>query len=135
MGGAGSLLHDELTHEREAHDDAASVWCRSGSACYHRLDVRIRFGTFTLDLDARRLTEGARDVHLTPKALDLLVALVLERPKALSKSELQERLWADTFVVEANLSNLIAEVREALGDRARAPLLIRTAHGFFENSA
>jgi DNA-binding winged helix-turn-helix (wHTH) protein len=92
--------------------------------------VRIRFGTFTLDLDARRLTEGARDVHLTPKALDLLVALVLERPKALSKSELLERLWADTFVVEANLSNLIAEVREALGDRARAPLFIRTAHGF-----
>jgi DNA-binding winged helix-turn-helix (wHTH) protein len=92
--------------------------------------VRIRFGTFTLDLEARRLTEGARDVHLTPKALDLLIALVLERPKALSKSTLQERLWADTFVVEANLSNLIAEVREALGDRARAPLFIRTAHGF-----
>ena len=43
---------------------------------------------------------------------------------------LQQRLWPDTFVAEANLSNLIAEIREALDDRARAPLFIRTAHGF-----
>ena len=43
---------------------------------------------------------------------------------------LQQRLWPETFVAEANLSNLVAEIREALGDRARAPLFIRTAHGF-----
>jgi len=92
--------------------------------------VRIRFGTFTLDLDARRLTQADREVRLTPKAFDLLALLASERPKALSKSELQQRLWADTFVVEANLSNLVAEIREALGDRARTPVFIRTAHGF-----
>jgi hypothetical protein len=54
----------------------------------------------------------------------------LERPKVLSKNDLQQRLWPDTFVAEANLSNLIAEIREALGDRNRKPLWIRTAHGF-----
>ena len=43
---------------------------------------------------------------------------------------LQQRLWPETFVAEANLSNLVAEIREALGDRARAPLFVRTAHGF-----
>ena len=41
-----------------------------------------------------------------------------------------KRLWPETFVAEANLSNLVAEIREALGDRARAPLFVRTAHGF-----
>ncbi len=92
--------------------------------------VSIRFGAFTLDLDTRQLTHGGREIHLAPKAFDLLVTLVLDRPKVLSKAELQQRLWPDTFVAEANLSNLVAEIREALGDRARTPLFIRTAHGF-----
>src|SRR6185295_18943513 len=72
---------------------------------------------------------GGREIHLTTKAFDLLVTLVLDRPKVLSKAALQERLWPDTFGAEANLSNLVAEVREALGDPARTPLYIRTAHG------
>ena len=52
------------------------------------------------------------------------------RPKALSKKALQERLWPSTFVAEANLSNLVAEIRQALGDNARAPRFIRTVHRF-----
>lgn len=92
--------------------------------------MRIRFGAFSLDLDTRQLTQGGREIHLAPKAFDLLVALVLDRPKVLSKSVLQQRLWPETFVAEANLSNLVAEIREAIGDRARTPLFIRTAHGF-----
>lgn len=91
--------------------------------------MRIRFGPFTLDVDTRQLTRGDREVHLAPKAFDLLVALVLDRPKLLSKASLLERLWPATFVAEANLSNLVAEVREALGDAARRPVYIRTAHG------
>ena len=39
-------------------------------------------------------------------------------------------MWPDTYVAEANLSNLIAEIREALGDNPRAPQFVRTAHGF-----
>jgi Tol biopolymer transport system component/DNA-binding winged helix-turn-helix (wHTH) protein len=92
--------------------------------------VRIRFGPFTLDLESRQLTSGGEDVHLEPKAFELLSALVLARPKALSKADLQERLWPGTFVAEANLSNLVAEIRAALGDPARAPKYVRTAHGF-----
>lgn len=92
--------------------------------------VKIRFGQFTHDLDTRQVTRDGGAIHLSPKAFELLTALVLDRPKVLSKAALQERLWPATFVAEANLSNLIAEIREALGDRARAPLFIRTAHGF-----
>jgi DNA-binding winged helix-turn-helix (wHTH) protein len=92
--------------------------------------VGVRFGPFTLDFDTRQLTREGRAIHLAPKAFDLLAALVLDRPKVLSKAALQERLWPATFVAEANLSNLVAEVRQALGDAARRPVYIRTAHGF-----
>ena len=81
--------------------------------------MTIRFGPFTLDLDTRQLTQESREIHLSPKAFELLWTLALERPKVLSKAVLQQRLWPDTFVAEANLSNLVAEIREALGDRAR----------------
>ena len=92
--------------------------------------MRFRFGAFTLDLDTRQLLTRDRVVHLAPKAFDLLTALVLDRPKVLSKKALLERLWPDTFVSEANLSNILSEVREALGDNARSPSFVRTAHGF-----
>jgi DNA-binding winged helix-turn-helix (wHTH) protein len=92
--------------------------------------VKIRFGPFVHDLDTRQLTSDGRAIHVSPKAFELLTTLAVERPKVLSKATLQERLWPGTFVAEANLSNLIAEIRQALGDRARAPRFIRTAHGF-----
>jgi len=92
--------------------------------------LQIRFGPFTLDLDTRQLTKADTAIHLSPKAFELLSTLALERPKVLSKAVLQQGLWPETFVAEANLSNLVAEIREALGDRARAPRLIRTVHGF-----
>jgi hypothetical protein len=56
--------------------------------------------------------------------------LIAHRPRALSKQELHEHLWPATFVSEANLASLIAEVREALGDTARTPRFVRTAHRF-----
>ena len=69
-------------------------------------------------------------MHLSGKAFELLVMLARARPKALSKKELHEALWPSTFVSEANLSNLVAETRTALGDTARAPVFIRTVHRF-----
>jgi DNA-binding winged helix-turn-helix (wHTH) protein len=89
-----------------------------------------RFGEFQLDEAGRQLLRGVEQVHLSPKAFDLLKLLLENRPRALSKTELHERLWPETFVVEANLANLIAEIRKALGDDARDPQFIRTVHGF-----
>ena len=90
--------------------------------------MRVRFDRFTLDLGTRQLFDGDREVHLEPRAYDLLALLVRERPNVLSKSVLQQHLWPKTFVAEANLSNLVAEIRAALGDQARAPRFVRTAH-------
>jgi DNA-binding winged helix-turn-helix (wHTH) protein len=92
--------------------------------------VKIRFGGFTLDLDTRQVTRASEAIHLSPKAFELLSILASDRPRALSKAELQERLWPGTFVAEANLSNLVAEVRAALGDESRTPRFIRTVHRF-----
>ena len=90
----------------------------------------IRFASFVLDLDTRQLTRAGTEVPLTPKAFELLAILVDDRPKVVSKTALMERLWPGAFVVEANLSNLVAEIRAALSDSARAPKWIRTVHGF-----
>jgi DNA-binding winged helix-turn-helix (wHTH) protein len=92
--------------------------------------VQTRFSSFTLDHNTRQLMRGTRTVHLSPKAFELLVMLIGDRPRVLSKAELQQRLWPRTFVAEANLSNLVGEIRQALGDRGRMPKWIRTAHGY-----
>jgi DNA-binding winged helix-turn-helix (wHTH) protein len=90
----------------------------------------VLFGDFVLDVDARELRRGAQTILLSPKAYQLLEMLVRNSPRALSKSALQEHLWPDTFVVEKNLVNLIAEVRQALGDHAAHPRFIRTVQRF-----
>jgi DNA-binding winged helix-turn-helix (wHTH) protein len=88
------------------------------------------FGEFVLDPDAREVRRGGEPVPLSPKAYQLLELLVLNRPKAFSKSALQDRLWPDTFVVDKNLVNLIAEIRVALADDAAHPRFVRTIHRF-----
>ncbi|HJZ78074.1 MAG TPA: winged helix-turn-helix domain-containing protein [Vicinamibacterales bacterium] len=89
-----------------------------------------RFGDFTLDPDTRRLRATGRDVHVSPKAFDLLALLVDHRARAVSKGELQQRLWSTTFVEETNLASLVAEIRRALHDAAANPRFVRTVYGF-----
>jgi len=91
-------------------------------------ETELRFGPFTLNTATRQLTGDAGVLHLSTKAFDLLAMLLQDRPAVLSKSDLQQRLWPDTFVAEANLSNLITEIRQALDDPSRTPRYIRTVH-------
>jgi DNA-binding winged helix-turn-helix (wHTH) protein len=90
--------------------------------------VIARFGVFVLDSDQRRLMGGDREIHLTPKAFDLLALLVEEAPRVVRKPELHERLWPATFVSDATLVGLVKELRRALGDRDSRSPIIRTAH-------
>jgi DNA-binding winged helix-turn-helix (wHTH) protein len=90
----------------------------------------IRFGKFVLDLGTRELRDESSSIHLTPKAFELLLMLIEQRPRAVAKAALQERLWPETFVSDANLPILVGEVRAALRDDARKPEFIRTVHGF-----
>jgi len=90
--------------------------------------VRTLFGPFTLDTDTRQLSRDGQALHLSPKAFDVLRALVEARPGVIDKSALHARIWPGTFVVDANLSVLIAEIRRALGDTPKDERFIRTVH-------
>jgi DNA-binding winged helix-turn-helix (wHTH) protein len=92
--------------------------------------MRLRFGDCVLDSDTRELFRDGRPAPVPPKVFQLLEALIVERPKAVSKTELQERIWPDTFVSDASLGNLVADLREILGDDAKHPRLIRTIQRF-----
>ena len=83
-----------------------------------------------LDLDTHELVRAGTPVSLSPKAFQLLGILVENHPRALSRTELQDRLWPGTFVVEKNLTNLVSEIREALGDDPAHPRFVRTVHRF-----
>jgi DNA-binding winged helix-turn-helix (wHTH) protein len=92
--------------------------------------VKYRFDRFELDRATRQLLHAGNEVHLAPKAFELLVLLLENRPRAMAKSELQEFLWPSVFVEETNLASLVAEIRRALGDSATRPSFLRTVHRF-----
>jgi DNA-binding winged helix-turn-helix (wHTH) protein len=92
--------------------------------------MRVRFGECVLDSETRELLVGGKAVHLTPKAFDLLANLVENRPRALSKEEIHEKLWPDTFVSDGTLTSLLAEVRSAIGDDEQKKRFIRTVQRF-----
>ena len=89
-----------------------------------------RFARFSASSDTRQLLAEGREIHLSPKAFELLLMLIEGRARAMSKAELQERLWPSTFVGETNLATLVAEIRRALDDSARDPAYVRTVHRF-----
>ena len=88
--------------------------------------ARYIFPPFTLDAARRRLYRGTELVPLTPKAIELLLALI-ERPRAVvDKDDLMERLWPGVAVEEANLSQQIFTLRKTLGERAGESRFIAT---------
>ena len=91
--------------------------------------MRARFAQFTIDSETRQLLGDGREIHLSPKAFDLLCALIEAGPKVVEKADLHARIWPNTFVVDANLNILIGEIRRAVGDSAQDPKFIRTVHG------
>lgn len=92
--------------------------------------MTFRFDEFVVDEDARQLLRRGCEVHLSPKAFDLLARLIQARPRALSKAELHDHLWPGTFVTDASLGMLVTEIRNALGDNAQQSRFVRTVHRF-----
>jgi DNA-binding winged helix-turn-helix (wHTH) protein len=92
--------------------------------------VRILFDEFALDRESRQLLRGGEEVHLGPKAFDLLDLLVARRPRAVTKAWIRDALWPRTSVADSNLTGLLNELRNALGDDASHPRLVRTVRGF-----
>ncbi|HET7699107.1 MAG TPA: FHA domain-containing protein [Vicinamibacterales bacterium] len=88
--------------------------------------MRVRFGSFEFDTATRELRRDGARVHLAPKSFDLLQILIERRPALVTKAELQDKLWPDAVVLEANLGNAVAEIRKALGDDPKSPAYVCT---------
>ncbi len=88
---------------------------------------RFQFGDFMLDVHERRLSRtGSEAIRLAPKAFDLLVALVRESGRLVTKQELLARVWPDSFVEEGILTVHIASLRKALDEAQRGSTYIET---------
>ena len=95
-------------------------------------------GSYTIDVarrEVRRLdalvpAEGVPDaaVAVEPKVFDLLLYLVVNRCRAVSKDELVERIWQGRAISDAALSSCVKAARRAIGDDGRQQRQIRTLH-------
>ena len=74
------------------------------------------FDGFRIDTKRHLLMRGGEPIAIKPKALDLLLLLVRHPGRLLGKEELMNRLWPDTVVEEANLTQNVFVVRKALGE-------------------
>jgi hypothetical protein len=83
--------------------------------------VSLWFAEFEFLPGTRQLVHRGADVLLSPKAFELLSALIDLRPNAVSKKDLQDAFWPSTFVAESNLAALVNEIRHALRDQAARP--------------
>src|SRR5258708_36596261 len=84
------------------------------------------FGQFVLDPRKRTLARADTPVSLTPKAFDVLLFLAQNPYRLVTKEELLQAVWGDTFVEEGNLTQYISHLRKALGDNAEDARLIVT---------
>ena len=86
----------------------------------------LAFGDHRLDIARRELRCGAEPVELEPKAFDLLVFLVQNRDRVVSKDDLLQGVWGGRIVSESALTTRINAVRRALGDDGATQRLVRT---------
>ena len=84
------------------------------------------FGDHLLDTDRRELRRGAELIAIEPQVFDLLVYLVQNRHRVVSKDDLVEAVWGGRIVSESTLTSRINAVRRAIGDSGEAQRLIRT---------
>jgi DNA-binding winged helix-turn-helix (wHTH) protein len=84
------------------------------------------FGEFVLDPARRSLARADSAVSLTPKAFDVLLFLVQNPNRVVTKEELLQAVWGDTIVEEGNLTQYISHLRKALDHNSEDTRLIVT---------
>src|SRR4029450_10659038 len=84
------------------------------------------FEDFCLDADRQELRRGADVVAIEPQVLDLLLYLIRNRERVVSKDELLAHVWNGRFVSDSTLTSRLTIARKAIGDRGEHQRLIRT---------
>ena len=88
--------------------------------------MRFRFADYVLDTDRQELTRGSERAQIGPQVFDLLVHLVENRERVVSKDDMLEAVWSGRIVSESTLTSHINAVRKAIGDNGEDQRLIRT---------
>ncbi len=91
-------------------------------------DKRIAFDRFSLDLVNESLWKGSEEIKLRPKAFALLNYLLHHPDQLVTKEELLNAIWPETFVGDAVLKVTVRQLREALDDNPKSPRVIETSH-------
>ena len=87
------------------------------------------FGPFVLDAVEHTVAKGGEQISLPPKAFAVLLLLVTNAGRTITKKEINEIVWSDTYVEEQNLVWTIHRLRKELGDQAKHPKYIETRPG------
>jgi len=88
--------------------------------------VQFLFEEHVLDIDRRELRRDAQQIPVGPQVFDLLVYLVQNRERVVTKDDLLDAIWSGRFVSESNLTTRINAARKAIGDTGEEQRLIRT---------
>jgi TolB-like protein len=109
------LRHDKVVFERKI------VWQNGGGN-----SVQFLFADHMLDTDRRELHRGSEAIPVEPQVLDLLICLVQNRNRVVTKDDLIASVWRGRIVSEATLTSRIYAARKAVGDSGQGQKLIRT---------
>ena len=89
-------------------------------------NVQFLFSDHVLDIDRRELARGGEGIAIEPQVFDLLVYLVENRDRVVTKDDLIEKIWEGRIVSESTLTSRINAARRAVGDSGKDQGLIRT---------
>ena len=85
-----------------------------------------RFDDFLVDPEMWRLSRDGQEIHLEPVVLKLLVYLISNRERLVTREELMDTVWGDTVISESALTKAVARLRKALDDDSAAPRYLET---------
>src|SRR5471032_1368812 len=88
--------------------------------------MTLSFGDYEIDVGRRELRRAKTPIHVEPQVFDLLVYLVQNRDRVVSKDDLIASVWSGRLVSDSTLTSRINAARKAVGDSGGNQKLIRT---------
>jgi TolB-like protein/Flp pilus assembly protein TadD len=91
--------------------------------------MELVFDAYRIDTDRFELAGASGRIEVEPQVLELLIYLIRNRGRLVTKDELHQEFWQGRFVSDSALSGLVRDARQAVGDNGKDQRLIETQHG------